>query len=92
MKNKIKYEIRLKALFIETTCLYLEGATNNVNQCWIQNITLPYKLVNPWSFMYITARSLQMNAYTKPTLHTILQTKFQCIGALKCIVYWLPDY
>ena len=70
----------------------LEGATNNANQCWIQNKTLPYKFVSPWWFICITADSLHINKYTKPTIHTILQTKFQYIGGLKCIVYWLPNY
>ena len=66
----------------------LEGATNNANQCWVLHITPPYKFVSPWSFMYIMAGSLQVNAFTKPTLHAILQTKFQYIGALKmhCIL------
>ena len=71
--------------------LDLEGATNNANQCWIQNIALPYKFVSPWSFMCVKAGSLQINMCTKPTLHAILQTKFQYIRALKyfinCIDY-----
>ena len=41
------------------TCT-LEGATNNANQCWIQNITLPYKFVSPWLFICVTAVSLQI--------------------------------
>ena len=65
-----------------------EGATNNAKQCWIQDIKLPYKFISPW----VTAGSLQINTCTKPTIRAILQTKFQYIWALKCIVYWLPDY
>ena len=43
----------------------LEGATSNANQCWIQNITLPYKFVGPWWFMCVTAGSLQLNMCAK---------------------------
>ena len=63
-KSIIKYEIHSKALFVETTCCTLEEATNNDNQCWIQNIALQYRFVSLWSLMCMTAGSLQINACT----------------------------
>ena len=64
----------------------LMGPKNSANQCWIQKITLPYKFVSLWLFMHTTTGSLQINMYTKPTYCTILQTEFQYISTLKCIV------
>ena len=55
----------------------------------MQNILPPYKFVSHWLSMHVMTGSLEINAYPKPTLHSILQTKFQYILTLKCIVYWL---
>ena len=49
----------------------------------------PYKFVGPRLFMYVTAGFLQINACTKPTLCTILQTKFEYISSLKIIVFYV---
>ena len=91
-KNIINMKYIQKHYLLKLPACTLEWDTNNVNQCWIQNITLPYKFVGPWLFMCVTAGSLQIEACTKPTLRAILQIKFQYIGALKCIVCWIPGY
>ena len=69
----------------------LEGHKHNANQRWIWNITLLCKFVSPQSFMRITAGSLQINAWTKPTLRIRLQTK-NSTSTFKYMVHLLSYY
>ena len=55
-------------------------------------ITLPYMFASPLSFMYVKAGSLKINGCMKLTLHIALQTNFEIIYTLKCMVHQLPYY
>ena len=52
----------------------------------------PIKYARPWSFMHVKAGILKINGCTKPTPHIALQTNFEIICTLKCMIHWLPYY
>ena len=63
----------------------IEGPENNATQLWIQNILLLYKFVSAWLIILLTSHFLQINACTKSSLPTKLQTKFQYISSLNAL-------
>ena len=89
-RNTANYKIYICFYLLKLLACGFEGSKNNTNWSWTWNTTLPYKFVNPWSFVRITAGFLQIDLCMKPTLCVTLQAKFQYSSTIKYVVHWLP--